>query len=531
MRDLALMALMAILVPYILRQPWIGVLVGAWISLMNPHRYTFGFANDFPFAFIVALVTVAAVVLGRQKIEFPRHPITIMIVMLMFWFTVTLLFALEPENAYIQWVGVMKVFLLVLMSAVLIRTKVQINAFIWVLVLSIGFFGVKGGLFTIATGGVHRVYGPPGGSYVSDNNAICIALIMVMPLMFYLSSTVQNKLIKLGLFGAAMLSLVAVLGSQSRGALLAVVAMSVFLWLKSRKKIIFGAVLFGGLVTAVMFMPDVWEHRMRSIENYEEDTSAMGRINTWTMAYNLANARPIVGGGFEMYTRRTFQEYAPNPEDVHSAHSIYFQMLGEHGYVGLALFLALGCMGWITARRVIARSRDAPGTSLGRPAGALDPGFADWFRSGRGVREHLLLGAAVLRTGAAGRDLSAGRRDDRRGREGQRRLLRQCAGRRVLLTRTERRLPGHGMTTAAALPSLPSRAIQLVRIPFWVSSLGVGRVLPARPLRPRVRERDVAHAGIAVFLRLLESEVSAAARRLDRRQFPFRHERSAGCAI
>ena len=215
-------------------------------------------------------------------------------------------------------------------------------------------------MFTIATGGVHRVYGPPGGSYVSDNNAICIALIMVMPLMFYLSSTVKNKLIKLGFFVAAGLSLVAVLGSQSRGALLAVVAMSVFLWLKSRRKVIFGVVLFGTLVTAVMFMPDVWETRMRSIENYEEDGSAMGRINTWTMAYNLANARPLVGGGFEMYTPRTFQEYAPNPEDVHSAHSIYFQMLGEHGYVGLGLFLMLGFFGWMTARRVIARSRDAP---------------------------------------------------------------------------------------------------------------------------------------------------------------------------
>ena len=99
---------------------------------------------------------------------------------------------------------------------------------------------------------------------------------------------------------------------------------------------------------------------MRSMENYEADASAQGRINSWTMAYNLANARPIVGGGFEIYTRRTFQEYAPNPEDVHSAHSIYFQMLGEHGYVGLFLFLTLGLMGWVTARRVIARSRTVP---------------------------------------------------------------------------------------------------------------------------------------------------------------------------
>jgi len=360
MRDLALVAFIAILIPYILRQPWLGVVVGAWISLMNPHRYAFGFANNFPFALIIALLTVAAVVFGKKKVEFPRHSVMIMILLLMFWFTVTLLFALEPDAALQQWVQVMKVFLLVILSALLIRSRKEIDVFVWVLVGSIGFFGVKGGLFTIATGGVHRVYGPPGGGYVSDNNAICIALIMVVPLMFYLSSTVKNKLIKFGLFVSAGLSLVAVLGSQSRGALLAVVAMSIFLWLKSRKKIVFGFLLFGTLVTAIMFMPDVWETRMRSIENYEEDGSAMGRINSWTMAYNLANARPLVGGGFEMYTRRTFEEYAPNPEDVHSAHSIYFQMLGEHGYVGLGLFLILGFFGWITARKVIAHSRDAP---------------------------------------------------------------------------------------------------------------------------------------------------------------------------
>jgi O-antigen ligase len=98
--------------------------------------------------------------------------------------------------------------------------------------------------------------------------------------------------------------------------------MCLFLWLKSRRKLVFGVVLFGSFVAAVAFMPEGWETRMRSIQTYEEDRSAMGRINTWTMAYNLANARPIVGGGFEMYTRRTFQQYAPDPEDIHSAHSI-----------------------------------------------------------------------------------------------------------------------------------------------------------------------------------------------------------------
>jgi hypothetical protein len=40
-------------------------------------------------------------------------------------------------------------------------------------------------------------------------------------------------------------------------------------------------------------------------------------------------------------------------------------MLGEHGYVGLFLFLTLGCVGWLTARRIILRSRDSPDKSWG----------------------------------------------------------------------------------------------------------------------------------------------------------------------
>ena len=83
----------------------------------------------------------------------------------------------------------------------------------------------------------------------------------------------------------------------------------------------------------------------------------MGRINAWTMAFNLANDRPLVGGGFEIYTPKVFAKYAPDPTDVHSAHSIYFQIMGEHGYVGLALFIAIGVVAWSTANRIIKLSR------------------------------------------------------------------------------------------------------------------------------------------------------------------------------
>lgn len=79
---------------------------------------------------------------------------------------------------------------------------------------------------------------------------------------------------------------------------------------------------------------------MNTIQTYQQDGSAMGRINAWHLAFNIANHR-ITGAGFEAYTPETFALYAPDPLDIHVAHSIYFSVLAEHGYIGLCLFLGI----------------------------------------------------------------------------------------------------------------------------------------------------------------------------------------------
>jgi len=79
---------------------------------------------------------------------------------------------------------------------------------------------------------------------------------------------------------------------------------------------------------------------MQTIGDVEEE-SAAGRINAWHFAWNLASSRGIFGGGFDTFTQDLFLRYAPDPYNFHAAHSIYFEMLGEHGFLGLTLFLAL----------------------------------------------------------------------------------------------------------------------------------------------------------------------------------------------
>ena len=83
----------------------------------------------------------------------------------------------------------------------------------------------------------------------------------------------------------------------------------------------------------------------------------MGRINAWWFAFNLAKDHPLTGGGFNTFTPRLFQIYAPEPDDFHDAHSIYFEILGEQGFVGLGLFLSLGAITLLTARRVARQAR------------------------------------------------------------------------------------------------------------------------------------------------------------------------------
>ena len=96
---------------------------------------------------------------------------------------------------------------------------------------------------------------------------------------------------------------------------------------------------------------------MNSIRNYEQDSSAMGRINAWGMAVNLALDRPLVGGGFECFTPRAFAVYARDPTRVVDAHSVYFKVLGEHGFVGIALFLTLAGLTWRSCARIHRRTR------------------------------------------------------------------------------------------------------------------------------------------------------------------------------
>jgi putative inorganic carbon (hco3(-)) transporter len=357
MRDIALTSVFAVVLVMALRETWIGALLWTWFSLMNPHRLTYGFAFTLPFAMMAAGATFLSILWSRGKVRIPREPMVVLLVLFVLWTCLSTALAIRPDLSSTRLLVVIKIQLMTLVCMAALRERKHIELFVWVNVLSIGFYGFKGGIFAIATGGSSRVWGP-ADSFIEDNNALGLALVMIIPLGFYLWQVTTKRWLRHALLVFLLLNSVAVLATQSRGAFLAIVAMALFLWMRTRKKLLSGIVLVTLGALFIAFMPESWETRMRTIQTYQQDSSAMSRINSWETAINVANDR-ITGAGFHIADRQIFERYSPIPEWIFTAHSIYFQALGEQGWIGLALFLSLGAFTFYNVGRIrrLARAR------------------------------------------------------------------------------------------------------------------------------------------------------------------------------
>jgi putative inorganic carbon (hco3(-)) transporter len=351
LRDIFLFAVIAILVLRIPARPYIGALAWVVFSLMNPQRLTWGPAYDFPFSLVIALATLVGMLITKDHRQIKGGAPLALLFVFFAWTCVTTVFALEPQTAVEYLIRVSKIYFMTVVLLMLLHTRRHVDQLVWCMVLSMGFFGVKGGIFTIATGAQHIVNGPPD-SMVAGRNALAVALIVVIPLMVYLHQTSTSRWIRRGLIGAIALCAISVLGSYSRGGMVAIAAMAALLWLRGKNKAtIFVAIMLAGLV-ALPLMPEQW--------TYDEDASAVGRLVGWETAYNIAKDRFPVAGGFEWQSKETSARYSPVPSLVIVAHSIYFQVLGSQGFVGLTIWLLFWVLVWRQCAWIRRKCRGRP---------------------------------------------------------------------------------------------------------------------------------------------------------------------------
>jgi probable O-glycosylation ligase (exosortase A-associated) len=181
-----------------------------------------------------------------------------------------------------------------------------------------------------------------------------------------MKDVISKKLFAYGVMSIGLASVVSAVLTYSRGALVGLATVGLFYFLNVRHKWVVAIFALIFLIIGVNVLPSAWFERMNTIKTYQEDGSANQRIDSWIFSYRLARAY-VFGGGFECFTPEQYQKFAPRPEinvfgaEAHTSHSIYFEVMAEHGFGGLLIYLVCLFSMLFSLRRLDRFGRMLPG--------------------------------------------------------------------------------------------------------------------------------------------------------------------------
>ena len=352
MRDIVFFACFLAMLPAVFSRAVTGAMLWIWVALMSPSSYLYGFARSQPFNKYAVIATFIGLMIDKAKRKpyFDTH--TILLILFFIQLSMSYFLAISDagrnDDIYDR---ISKIFLLAMVMMSLVSNRLGIHGIVLAICLGLGIHGTLEGLRYVSTGGGHQI-DPPGT--FGDNNYFAVALMMLMPLLWYLSIYSKEKIIRISTKIAVVINLAAVVGSGSRGAMVGLAAVALLLVMQSKNKVpvLLAVILVGGI--GLSLTTDDWRTRMLTVNSSEADGSFMGRVAAWKMNTVIAFDRPLTGGGFGVTTdprvhsayRTRFNGFsffidsgdAGGPLE---AHSIYFQALGDTGFIGCGLFVGL----------------------------------------------------------------------------------------------------------------------------------------------------------------------------------------------
>lgn len=351
--------------------PFVLGLGYVWVDMFNPQTISYSLLSTLP----VSLIMGFAAVLGYMALDRRAAPrptlITVLTLVFAVWITTTGLWAVAPEAAWSKWNVAIKVLLFSVFLPYIIRSRVQIEAFLQVYALSVAVTFVPFGLKTIVSGGGYgaQLGITAGNSGLSEGSTLATVCLMLVPILLFLR---QNRvLLPRALWVDAMylvlviLAIATAVGTYERTALVGLVVVGGFCWLRSRHKVVFGLACIAVVAALVFGTSSGWNARISTVDQFQQENSALGRILAWRWTLGFVGSHPL-GGGFDAYRVDVVTFPVPpgggEPLVRHGIafHSIYFEVLGEHGWPGLFLFLSLFVTALVMLQSVVRRTRRVP---------------------------------------------------------------------------------------------------------------------------------------------------------------------------
>ena len=360
MHDLLFVGFLGLVIAAGFRRPFVLVLAYAYIDIVSPQRLTYVLLNTVPISMIAAGLAVGGWLVGDDKRDARFTPRQGLILLLLAYCWCTTLAADFPIEAQEKWTWVWKALAFAAFLPLTLRTRLRIESLLLFMILSAATIIIVGGIKTAAGGGgygqLNLLIDSNSGLY--EGSTASTVAIAIIPLILWLMrwGTVFPPDWRVKGFGLALIlaGLLIPIGTSTRTGLLCIALLGVLsLRTVKRKGLYIGALAVLGLV-AVPFLPSTFTQRMETIQGYQADESASTRIAVWQWTMEYARAHPF-GGGFEAYRGNRIRydlksakgdaATAVTADKARAYHSAYFEMLGEQGYPGLALWLALNLAG------------------------------------------------------------------------------------------------------------------------------------------------------------------------------------------
>lgn len=349
-----------------------------WVDIVKPQSIAYSIISGMPLSLLAALAMLTQFLIKDRKFPPKFGILLILISMLAVWITLTSWMSIVP-SAWDKWDWVVKVLVFSILIPFIFRSRVQIEAFILVFIFSAATIFFSAGIKTMLGGGGYGVLAIIGGGNtgLAEGSTLAAVCAMLIPLILY---TMHNSIIfpkswfSYCLFiGIAVTSVAAIIGTAARTGLICLGVLFVLGVLKSKNRHwwLAGGFAIGVLLANIDLSSTPWGSRMSTIETYNEDGSAMGRIAVWKWTFDYALSHPL-GGGFNAYLLSGISGVASDGTVMHipsgtfgglAFHSIYFEVLGEQGIIGFLMYFSVIVISLIKLRSLKKRWLNHSGMS------------------------------------------------------------------------------------------------------------------------------------------------------------------------